>query len=145
MTKIFAVRTHEIHAGHRVYGHNGKCKSLHGHSYIIHFYCEGTSEDTKLNELGMVIDFGIIKETLCKWLDENYDHKMLIWEHDPIHVSLSKIDDGVVVVPFNPTAENIAYFLLNTIAPKLLKDIDINVTRVIVEETSKCRAECVND
>ena len=141
MTKIFAIRKHEIHTGHRVYGHPGKCKSLHGHSYIIHFYCEGN----KLNELGMVVDFGIIKETLCKWLDDNYDHKMLIWEGDPIHIPLRKIEQGIVVVPFNPTAENIAYFLLNTIAPDLLKDTGINVTKVTVEETSKCRAECINE
>ena len=137
MNNFSAVRQHEIHAGHRVYGHTGKCKSLHGHSYIIHFYCQAK----ELNELGMVVDFGIIKSTLCQWLEDNYDHRMLLWEKDPIGKELRAIDNNVVLVAYNPTAENIAYHLLDKIAPKLLEGTGIVVTKVIVEETSKCRAE----
>ncbi len=136
--KISAIRQHEIHAGHRVYGHQGKCRNLHGHSYIIHFYC---SADT-LNELGVIIDFSIIKSTLCQWLEDNYDHRMLIWEKDSIASALKAIDPMVTLVPYNPTAENIASYLLINIAPQLLINTNITVTKIIVEETSKCRAEC---
>lgn len=138
MVKFNAVRKHEIHTGHRVYGHNGKCQHLHGHSYIIHFFCSAGN----LNNLGMVIDFSIIKSTLCQWLDDNYDHRMLIWENDPLANELIKLDDSVQITPYNPTAENIAHYLLTEIAPKLLLNSGISVTRVIVEETTKCRAEC---
>jgi 6-pyruvoyltetrahydropterin/6-carboxytetrahydropterin synthase len=137
MTTFFAVRQHEIHAGHRVYGHSGKCQNLHGHSYIIHFYCEAT----ELNQLGMVVDFSIIKATLCQWLEDNYDHRMLIWQNDPIAEQLIMLDSNVVLVPYNPTSENIANYLLTTLAPLLLKDSNVNITKVVVEETSKCRAE----
>ena len=109
MSNYTIIRKHEIHTGHRVYGHLGKCQNLHGHSYIIHFHCTAT----KLNELGMVIDFSIIKNTLCQWLDDNYDHRMLIWQEDPIAHSLKAIDTTVTLVPYNPTAENIANYLLN--------------------------------
>lgn len=138
MTKLFAVRKHEIHTGHRVYGHTGKCKNLHGHSYVVHFYCEA---DT-LNELGMVVDFGIIKTTLCQWLEDNFDHKFLLWENDPIADSLMQIEPNLVIVPFNPTAENIALYLIKEIAPSLLKHSKVKVSKIIVEETSKCKAEC---
>ncbi|MBY0379933.1 MAG: 6-carboxytetrahydropterin synthase [Burkholderiales bacterium] len=133
-----AIRKHEIHAGHRVYGHVGKCQHLHGHSYVVHFHCQANS----LNDLGMVIDFGLIKTTLCQWLEDNYDHRMLIWENDPILKDIQAIDAMVVTVPYNPTAENIAYYLLTEIAPNLLKHTGISVNKIIVEETSKCRAEC---
>ena len=158
MTKCSAVRQHEIHAGHRVYGHSGKCQHLHGHSYIIHFYCEAET----LDSLGMVVDFGIIKSTLCQWLEDNYDHRMLIWENDPIASQLVAIDSKVVLVPYNPTAENIANYLLTVVAPSLLNNHNntttcntgtttntaysnnhsknITITKVIVEETSKFRA-----
>lgn len=138
MVKLSAIRKHEIHAGHRVCGHDGKCQYLHGHSYVIHFHCTAS----QLDSLGMVIDFGIIKNVLCKWLDDNYDHHMLIWEQDPIAAKLQAIDDHVTLVPYNPTAENIGYYLLNTVAPELLKDTNVRVSKIVVEESSYSRAEC---
>ena len=67
---------------------------------------------------------------------------MLIWEKDSIASALKAIDPMVTLVPYNPTAENIASYLLINIAPQLLINTNITVTKIIVEETSKCRAEC---
>ena len=138
MTKYTVVRKHEIHCGHRVYGHKGKCQFLHGHSYVFHFHC---SSDV-LNDLGMVVDFGIIKSTLCQWLEDNYDHRMLLWKQDPYAKEISKIDPSVVIVEYNPTAENIANHILNVVAPGLLNDTGIKLSKVVLEETSKCSAVC---
>ena len=60
--RINAVRHHDICMGHRVVGHEGKCKNLHGHNYRFTFYCE--SEE--LDSIGRVIDFSCIKNSLCK-------------------------------------------------------------------------------
>lgn len=136
MTKFTVVRKHEIHAGHRVCGHQGKCQHLHGHSYIIHFHCSSK----ELDDLGMVVDFGIIKATLCQWLADNYDHRFLIWENDPWAKQISQIDPSTVIVPYNPTAENIAGYLLTVIAPKLLINTNIVVSKIVVEESAKCLA-----
>ena len=138
MSKFSVIRKHEIHTGHRVYGHQGKCCNLHGHSYVFHFHCSSN----KLNDMGMVIDFGVIKSTLCQWLEDNYDHRLLLWEKDPIATQLSVIDPSVVIVPYNPTAENIAEYVLCQIAPKLLNNTNIQVTKIVLEETSKCSASC---
>lgn len=134
MNKFYVVRKHEIHAGHRVCNSNSKCENIHGHSYIIHFYCHAND----LNDIGMVIDFSVIKHTLCKWLDDNYDHRLILWEKDPWKERLLEIDNSIVTVPYNPTAENIANHLLNIVAPDLLKKYPIRVVKVVVEETSKC-------
>ncbi|HLX54338.1 MAG TPA: 6-carboxytetrahydropterin synthase [Aquella sp.] len=138
MTKFSVVRKHEIHTGHRVYGHQGGCGNLHGHSYVFHFHC--SSEN--LDDLGMVIDFAIIKSTLCKWLDDNYDHRMILWKNDPLASELKRLDSSVVIVPYNPTAENIANHLLSVVAPKILHGTQIKVTKVVLEETAKCSASC---
>lgn len=138
MTKFSVIRKHEIHAGHRVYGHQGKCRNLHGHSYVFHFHC--VSEE--LNELGMVVDFSIIKSTLCQWLEDNYDHRMLLWEQDPCAKQLLAIDSSVVIVPYNPTAENIAKHVLTEVAPQLLAGTQIKLNKIVLEETSKCSASC---
>ena len=64
---ITITRYHDISMGHRVYGHDGKCKNLHGHNYRIHF----TVATTELNDTGMVVDFSVIKDRLCKWIEND--------------------------------------------------------------------------
>ena len=139
---ITAERYHDISCGHRVYGHESKCAHLHGHNYRIHFSCEAP----QLDEVGRVIDFSVIKEKLCAWLEEHWDHKMLLWYEDPIVERLRAIDpDGIALVPFNPTAENMACFLLTFLAPTQLAGTDVQVVGVRVEETRKCSAVVLLD
>jgi 6-pyruvoyltetrahydropterin/6-carboxytetrahydropterin synthase len=134
---ITANRYHDISCGHRVVGHEGKCRHLHGHNYRIHFVC-GSAE---LDMVGRVIDFSVIKAKLCMWLEDVWDHKMLIWRDDPLLPELQKIDPSVVVVPFNPTAENIGNHLLQVVAPELLHGTGVTLIKCVVEETRKCSAE----
>ena len=151
-------RYHDISCGHRVAGHEGKCQGLHGHNYRIHF--DVASETGALDALGRVVDFGVIKSTLCQWLEDIWDHNMLLWAQDPIlplfapiykngrtwgetpadDLAASAIRDSLCVVPFNPTAENMAEFLLNTVGPSLLTEHGLKLTRVRIEETRKCSA-----
>ena len=129
---MIASRYHDISCGHLVSGHPGKCKNLHGHNYRIHFNCSG---DVGVD--GVVIDFGDIKTFLCWWLEDNWDHRFLVWGRDPIYEDLKKIDSTVVAVSFNPTAENMAAYLLNVVGPKVLPD-GITLESVVIEETRKC-------
>ncbi|NRP70903.1 hypothetical protein ILFOPFJJ_01785 [Ensifer psoraleae] len=141
-----AKRYHDISCGHRVVGHEGKCRHLHGHNYRVHFSCEAD----ELDNVGRVIDFSDMKSKLCMWLEENWDHKMLLWEHDPVANALiddtiktgngTSIGDGIVLVPFNPTAENIAQHLVLVVGPQQLKGTGIKLVRCEVEETRKCSA-----
>jgi 6-pyruvoyltetrahydropterin/6-carboxytetrahydropterin synthase len=129
-----AVRYHDICAGHRVVGHEGKCRYLHGHNYRIHFFCEGDG----LDQIGRVIDFSVMKSTLCEWLEKNWDHKMLLWDQDPLLKTEIASQEGIVILPFNPTAENLAQYLLDVIGPECLRHRGVILTKVIIEETRKC-------
>ncbi|SFS70491.1 6-pyruvoyl trahydropterin synthase family protein [Sphingobacterium wenxiniae] len=134
---ILAERYHDISCGHRVVGHEGKCRFLHGHNYRVHF----TVAAEQLDSVGRVVDFSVIKSTLCQWIEENLDHKFLIWEQDPLLQALQEINtESLVVVPFNPTAENIARYLVEDIGPEQLKDYSVRLIRCKVEETAKCSA-----
>lgn len=130
------MRKHEIHCGHRVVNHEGKCKNLHGHSYVFHLICISD----ELDKLGRVIDFSVIKDLVCKWLDVNWDHKLILWEQDPWLEMLRKIDNTVVTVPDNPTAENLAKYLVEVVGPELFLGYEVKLMEVTVEETSKCSA-----
>ena len=143
---ITATRFHDFCAGHRVAGHENKCSQLHGHNYRIHFTCTAN----ELDALGRVIDFSAIKEKLCDWLEHNWDHKMLFWSADSFartmfHLTRSQdfndiITDSVVTVPFNPTAENMAKYLVEKVGPDQLAGTGVELVKVVVEETRKCSA-----
>lgn len=134
---ITAERYHDISCGHRVVGHEGKCRYLHGHNYRIHFIVQAD----ELDAVGRVVDFSVIKEKLCMWLEDNFDHKFLIWNEDPLLASLMEIAaDSLVLVPFNPTAENIAKYLVEQIGPQQLAEHGCHLIKCKVEETQKCAA-----
>ncbi|MDN4753690.1 6-carboxytetrahydropterin synthase [Porphyromonadaceae bacterium W3.11] len=132
---IRAERYHDISCGHRVVNHESKCRFLHGHNYRIHFGVEAND----LDELGRVLDFSVIKSVLCDWLETHWDHKFLIWQEDPLLPELEKISpESLNVVPFNPTAENMALYLLHDVAPALLDPYQCRLTSCRIEETRKC-------
>lgn len=128
---------HDICAGHRVIGQGGKCeRSYHGHNYRIYFTCSG-----EIAENGMIIDFGIIGSKLCSWVEDNFDHRTIIWDKDPNLALFEKMTpNGLAVVPFNPTAENMAEYLLTEIGPKLLAGSGVELVSVRIDETAKCSA-----
>lgn len=165
--------SHEICAGHRVVGHESKCRHLHGHNYKFHFkvapkgipvdmeYPEGFPgklyNPGKLDDVGRVIDFSVVKTTLCQWLEDNWDHKFLHWENDTLIEGLSSIVgledrcgehisareqlnflDSLVSLPFNPTAENLAAYMVNVIGSQLLDEHGVQLVECTIEETSKC-------
>lgn len=136
-----ATRYHDISCGHRVVGHEGKCQNLHGHNYRITFTVEAAGKAAPLDSVGRVLDFSVIKSKLCVWLEEHWDHKMLIWVKDPMLSKLHKLDPSVVPVFFNPTAENIAEHLVTIVAPRELAGTGCVLVSAEVEETRKCAAE----
>lgn len=134
---ISATRYHDFSCGHRVCGHESKCAYLHGHNYRVYF----TVTSIDLDKVGRVLDFSVINTRLCQWLEKNWDHRMLIWAADPLYSSLQVLDPlGVVAVPFNPTAEQMAAYLLHTVGPQQLQGLNVLLYKVVVEETRKCSA-----
>lgn len=138
MNSLIAHRFHEFSYGHRVVGQGGKCEHLHGHNGVVTFHCVADA----LDSVGRVIDFSCIKTTLCAWLEEHWDHRFLVWDQDLWKDALVALDDRVVVVPFNPTAENLADYLLNVVGPQVLP-VGVKLARVDFQETTKCGASLV--
>lgn len=70
----------EFDAGHRVLGHEGRCAYIHGHRYVADF----TIEATTLDKIGRVIDFGQIKFILSNWINNWWDHNLILHPDDPL-------------------------------------------------------------
>jgi len=137
---ISVVRRLSFCAGHRVANHESKCRNLHGHQYEIEIHATADN----LDQLGRIVDFGVIKDTVGQWIDDKLDHGFLVWGQDTEALkALGQIDNQkLFVMTANPTAENIAMVIL-TKANDLLAQTSSQVTvfKVVCHETPNCRAE----
>lgn len=135
-TNIICIRRIEFDAAHRVLEHESKCRNLHGHRYAIEagFVADG------LDSLGRVVDFGVIRERLGAWVDENWDHTVILFERDRLlGKSISDITGQTIFyLPSNPTAENMAVYLLETVCPGLFSDLKIICVNILLYETPNC-------
>ncbi len=107
--------------GHRVLNHRSVCKGLHGHRYKAEICVEGDLVEKKdASEEGMVIDFADIKKTAQKFIQEELDHAFMVWEKDIELLEFFKNSKGhkPVIVPFTPTAENVAAYIFNQLKDK---------------------------
>lgn len=95
--------------GHRLLNYDGKCKHLHGHNGRVVI----TLAAERLDELGMVADFGVLKRVVGGWIDEKLDHRMLLHRDDPALAYLRAQGEPVFVMDANPTAENIARLIFD--------------------------------
>lgn len=136
---VFTIRkTFKFECAHRlVSSWSKKCQQIHGHSYKLELFLQSD----KLNEDGMVIDFGQIKQLFQEEL-EIFDHQLVLSEEDPmLHFMPIEIEiDGVVLVPFNPTAENMAKYFFDKLtelfyANEEIRHIKIKSVRIHETET----------
>ena len=136
---LYCTRKIEFDAGHRVIGHEGKCKYLHGHRYVV----EASFTGKELDSVGRIIDFGSIKSVLGKWINDNWDHNVILSVHDhELGNSIQKLlNQDVFYMENNPTAENMVKFLFNEICPILFKDHEISCFKIRMYETPNCYAE----
>ena len=133
------IRRLEFDAGHRVMNHESKCATLHGHRYVIEI--EASAKD--LDSIGRIIDFSVLKEKIGTWLDENWDHNLILFKDDIETVTAAKSiprKKEPFICEWNPTAENLASFLLKEVCPHLMQGTDIFITAVTVHETPNCKA-----
>ena len=126
-------------AGHRLYQHGGKCEFFHGHNYVADFYVTSHSVDS----VGLVIDFAELKSRFKSWLDEHWDHGFILNEADENGLNAIKMvrPCKYYELPYNPTAENMARYLLEVVCPELLGDSNVQATRVVIWETEEAFAE----
>lgn len=151
---MFVIRKHiEIDAGHRIPEHNGHCRYLHGHRYRVEVAVAGTElVDDGHAGAGMLLDFGALKAALVAVVHNVYDHRMMLYEEDPLVVGGSFQDaidaagimDGVVIVPMIPTAEGLAEFWGRLLYGRLTRFLGANklyLQSVTVRETPTSTAE----
>jgi 6-pyruvoyltetrahydropterin/6-carboxytetrahydropterin synthase len=136
---ITMTRRLEFDAGHRLIGHETKCKNAHGHRYVVEVEVALTAEGD-LDHVGRIVDFGDVKTKLGAWLDEHLDHAFIANRADTATLAwLYEIGSKIHVVGFEPTAELLADYLLD-VARRLLDGNGRHVVALTVYETPNCWA-----
>lgn len=133
---ITCTRRIEFDAAHRIMKHESKCKMLHGHRYAL----EATFAARELDDLGRVIDFGVIREVLGAWIDDNLDHNTILSIKDKKLGENIAAETGqkIYYITENPTAENIAKYIFEEICPKLFADKNVQCVGIKLYETPNC-------
>ena len=107
--------------GHRVLHHRSICKGLHGHRYKVEICVSGNLVSASgASEEGMVIDFADIKKISNQFIHAKLDHAFMVWDKDEELLQFFKESEGhkPVIVPFTPTAENVAVYIYNNLKDK---------------------------
>jgi 6-pyruvoyltetrahydropterin/6-carboxytetrahydropterin synthase len=136
---ITCTRRIQFCSGHRVFGHEGKCRHLHGHNYVAFI----TANAESLDDVGRVIDFSVLKDRIGGWIDNNWDHGCILWQGDIDARKAVELcsPSKIFLLPDNPTAENMAEHLLRTVCPAELTHTGVCVTKIVLWETENCYAE----
>ena len=109
MSKIRITKQFSFETGHALYGYDGKCKNVHGHSYRLDVTVIGKPiEDNSNVKFGMVIDFGDLKKIVKSEIVDVFDHATVFNKNTP-HLELAKElqerGHNVILADYQPTSE----------------------------------------
>ena len=115
------IKRMEVSAAHSLkLSYRSKCENLHGHNWIITVYCRSA----RLNADGMVVDFTRIKEVVMEKLDQQNLNEVL---------------------PFNPTAENIARWVCKQIPQCYKVEVQESEGNIVIYEKDTVKDNASND
>ena len=140
MSKIRITKQFSFETGHALYGYDGKCKNVHGHSYKLSVTVIGTPiTDVNNVKFGMVIDFTDLKKIVKEEIVDNFDHATVFNKNTP-HIELAKElqnrDHHVILVDYQPTSENMVIDFAAKIKSRLPENINLHSLRLQETDTS---------
>lgn len=143
MSAIRITKQFTFETGHALYGYDGKCKDVHGHSYKLSVTVIGKPiSDSNHSKFGMVIDFGDLKKIVKEEIVDIFDHATVFNKNTPyleIGKYLKERGINVVFVDYQPTSEMMVIDFAEKIKQKLPKNIQLHSLKL--QETETCYAE----
>ena len=143
MSSIRITKQFSFETGHALYGYDGKCRNIHGHSFKLYVTVIGNPiADSSHVKYGMVIDFSDLKKIVKEEIVDVFDHATVFNKNTP-HVELAKelSDRGhnVLLVNYQPTSEMMVIDFAEKIKQRLPKQTQLFSLRL--QETATSYAE----
>ena len=138
ITKEFKFET-----GHALYGYDGLCKNVHGHSYKLSVTVIGKPiEDQSHVKFGMVMDFSDLKAIVNRLIVKPFDHATVLNTNSPhkeLADSMEKRGHKIMRVNYQPTSEMMVVDFAEKIATELPEHLSLH--HLILRETETSYAE----
>ena len=143
MSNIRITKEFSFETGHALYGYDGKCKNVHGHSYKLSVTVIGVPISDKTNvKFGMVIDFSDLKKIVKEEIVDHFDHATVFnatTPHLELANELKNRGHHVILVDYQPTSENMVTDFAEKIKNRLPADIKLHSLKL--QETDSSFAE----
>lgn len=143
MSNIRITKQFSFETGHALYGYDGKCRNVHGHSYklSVTVFGEPIADNTNV-KFGMVIDFSDLKKIVKEEIVDVFDHATVFNKNTP-HVELARELEtrghNVLLVNYQPTSEMMIIDFAEKIKKRLPKNITLHSLKL--QETDSSFAE----
>ncbi len=143
MSNIRITKQFSFETGHALYGYDGKCRNVHGHSYKLAVTVIGDPiKDSNNVKFGMVIDFTDLKKIVKEEIVNVFDHATVFNKNTP-HVELAKElkerGHNVLLVDYQPTSEMMVIDFAEKIKIRLPEKIKLHSLKL--QETDSSYAE----
>lgn len=140
MSNIRITKQFTFETGHALYGYDGKCRNVHGHSYKLSVTVIGNPiSDSSHVKFGMVIDFSDLKKIVKEEIVDVFDHATVFNKNTP-HVELAKElsnrGHNVLLVNYQPTSEMMVIDFSEKIIARLPDSIKLHSLKLQETETS---------
>ena len=140
MSNIRITKQFSFETGYALFGYDGKCQNVHGHSYKLSVTVIGKPiTDSKNVKYGMVIDFTDLKKIVREEIVDVFDHATVFNQNTP-HIELAneliKRDHHVILVDYQPTSENMVIDFAKKIKNRLPSNITLHSLRLQETESS---------
>ena len=128
ITKIFS-----FEAAHALTGYNGPCKNIHGHSYKLWVTISGEVD----TNTGMILDFNDLKRIVYDTIISRFDHSLILYGEDKmVKAQAGVIAENLVVLPFNPSSENLITYFSELLKKALPQHINLHGLKLYETDSS---------
>jgi 6-pyruvoyltetrahydropterin/6-carboxytetrahydropterin synthase len=142
LTKEFS-----FESAHALWGYDGKCREVHGHSYRLFVTVKGEPiSDPTSPKLGMVMDFGELKAIVAQQITDRLDHSFVMRrtaEAESVAEVMKSQFTNVILVDYQPTCENMLQDFAARLKAALPEGVELHSLRL--HETATSYAEWYND
>ena len=111
---------------HALPGYDGRCRNLHGHSYLMYVTIKGEPlNGTQSPKEGMVMDFKLLKSIVNEQIIDKFDHALVLRSGAPLAEEIAQQYGNVVTVDFQPTTENLICHFAEAISRNLPPQVEL--------------------
>ena len=146
MLKLRLTKVFPFEMAHALYGYDGPCKNIHGHSYILQVTLIGKPIDNPSHpKQGMVMDFSDLSKMVKEKIVSKMDHALVLNGNSP-HTEMKNLDEHfekVIYVDYQPTCENLLIDFMHRIKSLLPENVKLHSMRL--RETASSYAEWFAD